>query len=216
MRLSIEVLENLVRRGALVGRDDKIDVAAPTPIQWMIGNACRVDPERSQLVAPRHRSALIVEGADGLPPLKPRIVDRHRRVFGRTTKSSREPHWHEPTPRRWAGHLFSAQGRACRASPQASAPRPWGARGGLELGRSHLAAKASAHRPEPSVDAARRLSRSPPKTEARCADWGPPTATATCDHRLERGRQRVLEAAFYHCALLGSPSPDDPQSEPLS
>jgi hypothetical protein len=58
----------------------------------MIGNACRVDPERSQLVAPRHRGELIVEGADGLPPLKARVVDRHRRVFGCTAKSSRESH----------------------------------------------------------------------------------------------------------------------------
>jgi hypothetical protein len=109
LRLSIEVLENLVRTGPLVGRDDKLDGAAPTPIQWMIGNACRVDPERSQLVAPRHCGALIGEGADGLPPLKARIVDRHQRVFGRTAKSLWESHRHEATPRRWAGRLFSAQ-----------------------------------------------------------------------------------------------------------
>ena len=48
----------------------------------MIGDARRVNPERSQLVAPRHSGALVLEGADGL-------VDCHRRVPGRTTQPAR-------------------------------------------------------------------------------------------------------------------------------
>jgi hypothetical protein len=124
LRASIEVLENLIRTGPLVGRYDEVDVAAPTPIQLMIGNTRRVDPERSQLVAPRHRGALIVEGADGLPRLKARIVDRHRRVLGRTSKSLRESHRHEPTPRRRAGRLLLAQRESLSSVTQASAHRP--------------------------------------------------------------------------------------------
>jgi hypothetical protein len=81
---SVEALENLIRARPLAWRYDEVDIAAPMPIQRMIGGARCVDPERSQLIAPCHGGALILERADGLPPLKARIADRDRRLLGTT------------------------------------------------------------------------------------------------------------------------------------
>src|SRR6266566_6188940 len=63
----------------------------------MIGNACRVDPERPQLVAPCQSGALVLERADGLPPLKARIVDRHWRILRGTSPQAKETHARERT-----------------------------------------------------------------------------------------------------------------------
>src|SRR5664280_619643 len=93
-----QVLENLVRTRPLARRDDDVDVAVSATIQSMIGDARRVYPERSQLIAPGDGGTLIFKRADGLPPVKPRIANRHRRVFGRTTEEAKTTHPHEGTP----------------------------------------------------------------------------------------------------------------------
>jgi hypothetical protein len=93
-----QVLENLVRTRPLASRDDDVDVAVSATIQSMIGDARRVYPERSQLIAPGDGGTLIFKRADGLPPVKPGIANRHRRVFGRTAQETKTTHPHEGTP----------------------------------------------------------------------------------------------------------------------
>jgi hypothetical protein len=86
-RQAVIGLENLVRSRPLARRNDNVDITVSATIHGMIGDARRVNPERSQLVAPGHGGSLILERTDGLPPVKPRIADRQRRPFGGTARS---------------------------------------------------------------------------------------------------------------------------------
>src|ERR1700683_5157123 len=98
--MSVEVLENLVRARPLAGGDDEVDVATSAPIERMVGDAPGIDAERSQLVAPGHGGALILERADGLPAVEARVADRHWRFLGQTPERAWETHPSEGTPTR--------------------------------------------------------------------------------------------------------------------
>jgi hypothetical protein len=104
---SVEILEKLVCARPIRGRDHKVDVAAPKPIQWMIGDTRRAHPERPQLVTPGDSGALILEGADGLPPLKARIVDRHRRILRGAAQQTTNSHAGKRIPPHWAGRAHA-------------------------------------------------------------------------------------------------------------
>src|SRR5690349_1364111 len=77
---SVEVLDDLVRARPLLRRDDEVDIAAAEPVERVIGGASCLDAHPAQLVAPRQRGRLLLEGADGLPVLKAGVCYRHRRV----------------------------------------------------------------------------------------------------------------------------------------
>src|SRR2546430_2963455 len=87
-----QVLDDLVRARPLVRRNDEVDIATAAAIQRMIGDARRVYAELQQLIAPRHRGGLILERADRLPSVKPRIADGHRRIFGDPTEEAKATH----------------------------------------------------------------------------------------------------------------------------
>src|SRR5271155_519020 len=89
---SLKVLEDLVRARPLTRLHNEVDVAALVAVQRMIGDARGIDAECSQLVAPRHRCVLILERADGLPSLKPRIADGNRRVLRGTAQRVETSH----------------------------------------------------------------------------------------------------------------------------
>lgn len=92
-----KVLEDLVRTRPLRGRNDNVDIAMSAAIKRMISDTRRVHTERSQLVAPGHGCALILKRANRLPPVKPRIPNRHRRFFGGTTQEAKTTHFNEGT-----------------------------------------------------------------------------------------------------------------------
>jgi hypothetical protein len=126
---SVEVLENLVRARPLAGSNDEVDVATPMPIQQVISDTLRVDPDCAQLVEPRHRCAVILEGADRLPTIKARVVDRDRRLLGQTAEQAKSMHRDERTPRpvghprsreRSAGRIAASADE--RISPEAEGP----------------------------------------------------------------------------------------------
>jgi hypothetical protein len=58
----------------------------------MIGDARRVHPKCSQLVAPGDGGSLILERTDRLPPVKARITNRHQGVFGATAQEAKTTH----------------------------------------------------------------------------------------------------------------------------
>jgi hypothetical protein len=117
-RKSLEIFENLVRARPLARRDDNVDIALSAAIHGVIGDARRVYPKRSQLVAPGHGGALILERTDGLPPVKPRIANRYWRVLGGTTQEAQTTHLHEGTP---AVSVFGSKCAATLMTPAALA-----------------------------------------------------------------------------------------------
>jgi len=76
--VEVEVFEDLVRPRPILRRNDEVDVAAPEPVERMVGGAPRLKPHVPQLVAPAERGLLILKRADRLPVLKAGISDRDR------------------------------------------------------------------------------------------------------------------------------------------
>jgi hypothetical protein len=81
----------------------------------MVGDARRVYAELQQLIAPRHRGGLILERADRLPSVKPRIADGHRRIFGDPTEEAKATHPDQGNRAllRWTGWRTQEPSRAC-------------------------------------------------------------------------------------------------------
>ncbi|MGZ6779907.1 MAG: hypothetical protein ACXVGO_13020, partial [Mycobacterium sp.] len=73
--LIVEVLDDLVRTGPLLRRDDEVDVTTSEPIQRMIGDATGINIHLPEPVAPCHGRCLLLERADCLPALNARIAD---------------------------------------------------------------------------------------------------------------------------------------------
>ena len=77
----VEVLEDLGGVRPLLGRNDEIDVASAEAIERVVCHARGVDAELAEPVAPRQGSRLVLECADRLPAVQPRIADGDRRIF---------------------------------------------------------------------------------------------------------------------------------------
>ena len=76
----VQVLDDLVRRRPLVGRDDEEDVAAAEAVEGVIRDAGRVQAGAPQVVTPGDRGLLILERGHGLPVGQARVADRDRRL----------------------------------------------------------------------------------------------------------------------------------------
>jgi hypothetical protein len=95
-------------------------------IQRMIGHTRRVHTERAQLVAPGHGCALILKRTNRLPPVKARIANRHRRVFGRTTQEANTTHLQEGTQASLATYgLWVARAGGNRGNLMVPTPTPF-------------------------------------------------------------------------------------------
>src|ERR1019366_10188658 len=118
-RASVEVLDDLVRARPLRGRDDKVDVATAEPVERVIGCAFRVEAHAAELVAPRQRRRLLLEGGDGLPVRHSRGPDQHHRLpRGAALWKPRDRHT-------WSLRLAATAPRYSAApSPQTPAPTP--------------------------------------------------------------------------------------------
>lgn len=87
----VEVLDDLGGTRPLVRRDDEVDVASPEAIRRVIGDTARVEAHVTKLIPPGQGSALLLERADGLPAVEPRVADRNRRVPC-SSSEARDPH----------------------------------------------------------------------------------------------------------------------------
>jgi hypothetical protein len=65
----VEVLDDLIRTGPLLGRHDEINITTPEPIQRLIGDAAGINIQLSEPVAPCHGRRLILERTDCFPGL---------------------------------------------------------------------------------------------------------------------------------------------------
>jgi hypothetical protein len=63
-------------------------------VQGMIGDTCPVDSKGSQLVAPGHGHALILERSDRFPCVKPRVGNGHERVLGGSAQEAKTTNAH--------------------------------------------------------------------------------------------------------------------------
>jgi hypothetical protein len=179
----------------------------------MIGDARRVNPERSQLVAPGHGGSPILERTDGLPPVKPRIADRHRRLFGGATQEAKTSHAHEGTRTR--------RGVSTCAVPIDERPAPWQeVRGMGRKQRSDAdvhsagARQARIHRPDRkrrggsgSSDA--RTKRAPQGVPSECqaGHRGAPISVGE-GHCLRQNRSRIQRPSPIPSCGLRSTWPD--------
>lgn len=87
-----QILDDLVRLRPLVRRYDEVDVAPAEAIRWLVGDAARVKPHVSQLIAPGRSGLLIFESTDRLPVLEARIANRHRVLLGRALQKPGQRH----------------------------------------------------------------------------------------------------------------------------
>src|SRR5690242_1381372 len=71
----IEVVEDLGRARPLVGRHDEVDVAAPEPVERMVGHERGRDRERPELIAEGQAGLAILELGHRLPAVKARIAN---------------------------------------------------------------------------------------------------------------------------------------------
>jgi hypothetical protein len=88
--LSIDVLDDFVRARPLVGWNHEVDVPASEAIERIVGRAYRLDTEFPQLISPRQRGLSIIEDADRLPAVEPRIADRDVLFLGMATLQKTE------------------------------------------------------------------------------------------------------------------------------
>ncbi len=112
-RLSIEVVDDLVRSRPLGGRDHEVDLTATEPVKRMIRRAACLDAHRSQLIPPGDSRSLILERADRLPGLDPWIADENRVLPGEA--SLQESRAHHPASVR-AGRA-AGDGRSTAPAP---------------------------------------------------------------------------------------------------
>ena len=80
-----QFLEDLVRARPLARSDDEVDVAAAEPVQRVVGHTRSGDVESAQLVTPCERGVAVLEGADRLPSVETRVVDRDLGFSGNAT-----------------------------------------------------------------------------------------------------------------------------------
>jgi hypothetical protein len=91
---SIDVVDDLVCARPLLRWDHEINLTATDSIEFVISHARGFDAHAPELVTPRHGRLLVLERADGLPPVQPWVADRNRRLAG--SGSSQETRQRQP------------------------------------------------------------------------------------------------------------------------